>query len=254
MFGYFASLLIRPTRTIERICIEQPPIRRIIRFLGGIGIARGILEIVWLFMISGHLAQFWSLSQQPSWYVLEAGPFLAANLTAAYLRWALFTFIAFFLGRSCHGKGDFVTLLRIYGVILGVYAVAIVPNFLHHFWAIPFIRFQVSRVYAPDTGIGQLLSAVWLVFISAKVIRQLHKLPWQESILIGLLIAVFDRVFFLVGARVFFHIPAITVLSGKELFTAASLACIVFSLAFTLLLLWIGRRWKGQFALQGTEK
>ncbi|MBI4972625.1 MAG: hypothetical protein HZC16_02270 [Candidatus Omnitrophica bacterium] len=82
---YFLLLIVRPRRAIEEIMRAEIKLRRMLVFLLSLGILRAILETVWLFALSHKLPLLLCLSSSASWWLLEGGPFLLANILTAYL-------------------------------------------------------------------------------------------------------------------------------------------------------------------------
>lgn len=242
MLRYFLSILFKPTVTIQKILDRKPSFLRIIHFLFWIGLLRGVLEIIWLFSIPGQYTQLIQSLSRSSWYLKEAIPFLLANVLTAYFRWAMYALIIFLGARLFKIRVIFSSLLRLYGVILGLYILPGLINFVYVFITLPIIKFKISSSYFPMIGLGQFIGALWFILLTLKVARILFKMDWINSFLLALAIPILDRVLFVLSAKVYFGLPAL----AKMGFARQNyLAICIFILASTILIplfIWIGYR------------
>lgn len=184
---YFLLMLVRPARAIERILAEKPAFWSLGVFITCVSLLRGILDGVLVLMTEGQFLALWQGGRLLSWFIFKAYPLLLADWLAGYIRWFGFAFVVYVLGRLCGGHGKLTEHMRLYGVALGIYVVTVVPNFAYFFAPLPRIRFEVAPQYSPTLEIGQLLTTLWLVWVSFLVTKRLHSLAWFESIAIGLL-------------------------------------------------------------------
>lgn len=239
---YFLRLFTHPSNTIQQILQESPSFFRIVIFLCGVGILRGILEEVLQLLVVGQFSQVVSSPLLSKKYLLAGIPFLLSSVSFAYLRWVAFAFIVYFLGRFVGGKERFEHFLRIYGVILGIYTVAILPNFVYLIIKSPIITFRISTTYNPSFGIGQILTSCWLVFISYKVVRIIYKLPTLEAVFIGLSVPLINIGTLVFGALLYFKFSPLFSLSQRKVFSLATHALVIVPLLMIPFLLWLGYR------------
>lgn len=239
---YFLSLFIKPAKTIERILAERPSFKRIAFFLLFIGALRGIIEGAWMLLMLGQFSQVISSPDLFRSYLLQGSYFGLANIITAYVRWAMFALIPYLLGRFLGGRGKFEEFLRLYGIILGIFLVTILPNFAHLALKLPIIEFRVSASYNPALGVGQMLTSCWLAYISYEAVRITHKLSKIESVFIGLLVPLINIGLLVFGAMVFFNFPTIIALSRRNIFIVATIAFIIVALIATPILFWSGYR------------
>lgn len=172
----FIKLFYQPQAAVEEILSRPPTWRAIVIFLAIIALLRTTLEAAWDLAMKGEL---FNTLRQPGalWaYHTPFAAFFGANLATAYLRVVLFAFIALAVGRFLGGKGRFEPLLRLYGVILGLFALTIVPDYLAVWFKMPFIAFKAAPTYNPEVGVGQLISSIWLAWISYLVVRTVHRI------------------------------------------------------------------------------
>ena len=239
--GYFLSLLIRPTATIVRILLEKPDYKKIIFFLFGIGALRGITEEIWILSMNGQLGQVLGSMPLLKTHMTTGLPFILSNVITAYVRWVAFALLAFLCGLFLGGKGRFEDFLRLYGIILGISLVTILPNFIYLFVKnLPVIRFSVSTMYNPTIGIGQLVTSGWLVYVSYKAVMTIHKLPKFESFFTGLLVPLLNIGILVLGAAVVFNLPMLNASSPNKVFSLSTLGFTVATLAAIPIFLWIG--------------
>lgn len=242
VFGYFLHLLFQPTTTIPRISHEKPSWVRIAVFLFWVATLRWLLELIWELVMAGQLRQTFLTPVLLKRQIVSDGMlFFVGHLTTVYLRWAMFALIAYLGSRVLGRRVRFDVLLRLYGIALGLFVVTVLPNYLYVFFSLPLLRFEVSEIYTPVVGIGQLLSALWLIVISSKILRSISGLSWFESILVSLLIPLTNFGLLVLCAWMFFNLPAIIGLPQREMFLIAAWCFIPATLLATPLLLWAGR-------------
>lgn len=243
VFQYFLSLFIRPTDTINQIIQEKLSFQRIALFLFYIGALRGIIEIIWELLMAGQLSQTLFTPALFKRQILVDGTiFLLGNITTAYVRWPIFALIPFLFTRFLGGRTDFKVFLKLYGVVLGFFALTVIPNYLYLFFKLPLIEFEVSKAYNPIFGIGQLIATAWLLFISSKIIRITSKLSWIESISISLLIPLTNLGLLVLSSKVFFNLPPVVLLSQRKIFLIAAFCFIIATLAAAPILIWVGNK------------
>lgn len=186
----FFKLFYRPSQAVEQILERPPSWRSILIFLALIALIRNTLETSWDLLMQG---EFLNTLRQPGalWaYRLPFLAFFSANLATSYLRVILFAFTALAIGKFLGGRGRFEPLMRLYGVILGLFALTILPDFLAVWVRMPFIAFRAAPTYNPEVGIGQIISSIWLAWISYVVARKVHQLrpfdAWQTALAVSL--------------------------------------------------------------------
>jgi len=236
----FVLLLVRPSAGVNRILREKPGFKGIVFFLLGIGTLRGMAEGVWILSMQGRLGQVLSAPPLLKAYLLQGLPFVLSNVTTAYVRWAAFAVVPFLCGVFFGGRGRFEDFLRIYGVALGIFLVTIMPNFAYLFVKLPVIRFNVSEVYNPTIGIGQVLTSCWLVYVSYRAVMVVHKLPRFESFFAGLLVPLLNIGILVLGAAVVFNFPSLALFSQKKVFSLSTAGFTVATLMVVPVFLWLG--------------
>jgi thermitase len=172
----FFRLFYQPRAAVAEILARPPSWRAIFIFLAIISLLRTTLEAAWDLLMKGEL---FNTLRQPGalWaYRVPFTAFFGANLATAYLRVVLFAFIALAVGKFLGGKGRFEPLLRLYGVILGLFALTIVPDYLAVWIQMPFVAFRAAPTYNPEVGVGQLISSIWLGWITYVAVRTAHRI------------------------------------------------------------------------------
>jgi hypothetical protein len=237
MSGYFIGLLLHPTATLERLLRERPSFRRIILFLAGLGLGRGLLDGLWLLLTHQQFQALGSEVHLVSWHVTQIGPLLLADGVAAYIRWLGFAFVPYALGRFMGGRGRLEDCLRVYGAVMGIYVVTALLNAVYFFAPLPMIQFRSAPAFSPGWGIGQILTSLWLAYISYRVVQRLHHLSRIESMMIGLMVPTLN-LGALLGLGFLFQ-NFLTGIQGPAPVSAAG-GYLVFSLgSLGLLLIWI---------------
>lgn len=238
--GYFLLLLVRPSVAIEKILKEEPAFKRILIFLFWIGALRGITEGIWILSMHGQLGQVLSTPALLKTYLGQCLPFVLSNVTTGYVRWVAFALVPFAGGLFLGGRGRFVDFLRLYGIILGIFLVTILPNFAYLFMKLPTIRFNISDMYNPTIGVGQIITSCWLVYVSYRAVISIHKLPRFESFFIGLLVPLLNIGILVLGAAAVFNLPGFSMSSPKKVFSLSTVGFTVATLAAIPVFLRIG--------------
>ena len=202
----FGLLFFKPKAGIKRIIEEKPSLHKIAYVLFFVGLLRGVLETVWLYLMKGQLHQLIASLGSPEWYFLNSGPFVLGNITSVYFLWAVTAFIIFEGGRFLGGKGEFEDVLRVYGIFMFSYLLIGILNFAHLYIGIPFIRFKASEVFNPEIGIGQDVVFAWLTIISYVAARNVHRLSKTMSALIASLPFSSGIVLYIVSVILFFGV------------------------------------------------
>ena len=201
----FGLLFFKPKTGIKKILVEKPGLHKIAYVLFFVGLLRGVLETIWLYLMKGQLHQLVSSLGSPEWYLLNSGPFVLSNITSVYFLWAVTAFIIFEGGRFL-GKGEFEDVLRIYGIFMFSYLLIGILNFAHIYIDIPFIRFKASDVFNPEMGVGQVVVFAWLTIISYFAARSVHRLSKAMSALIASLPFSAGIVLYIVSVVLFFGV------------------------------------------------
>ncbi|MDI6591953.1 MAG: YIP1 family protein [Patescibacteria group bacterium] len=248
LLSYFLNIIIRPTSGIRKIVQEKPSFKQIIIFLFIIGLLRGIIEGIWMLLWAGQFSQVISSLILLKSYLKLGIPFIISSISNGYVRWVGFALVACFLGRFFDKKGEFKDFLRVSGIILGVYLLTILPNFLYFFWdKLPMIQYKVSEVYNPAQGIGQILVSFWIVFIFYKVARVISELPKFQAFLVGLSVQFLNLGALIFGSFFFFNLPHLVSLPFKESLSLATYVFIIITLLLIPIFFWLGfklERWK----------
>jgi len=198
-------LLLKPHYGIKKIIEENLDLRTIAYMLFFIGLIRGVLETVWLYVMVGKFSKLLSSLRTLDWYLLNGGPFVLGNVTSVYFLWMLVTFIIFKFGKLLGGKGNFNDLLKVYGTFMISYALIGVINYVHVLVDIPFICFKASEYFNPAIGVGQEVVFLWLIVISYFVARDLHNLSKIDSILISFLPVLIGIALYIISVILFFN-------------------------------------------------
>ena len=241
MFKYFIMLFIQPRKTIRAILDAKFTHKRIILFLFWIGLIRGLHDIIRPYIVAGALPQLLLAIKVPSWYIIESGPFLLACIITAHIRWVIFALVTFILVRFFKNSGRFDDYLKLYGVIMGSYLISPIFNSIYFIRAFPAVEFFSSARYSQIIGLGQVVGAGLLLFITYKVLRQVAKLGVFESFLIGLFLPLLDRGLYIAFYKLYFSIDFISLFQLKEIFFIASILFIIGGLVSIPLLIWVGR-------------
>lgn len=237
---HFTRLVVHPTTAIRRIIHEQPDLTRIVLFVFVVSSLRGIVEGIWVLLRVGQLGQVatsWTLFHG---YLRLEVPFLISSLTCGYVRWVGFAVACYWLGRFFGGtQGRFNDWLRLTGIFMGLYLVAILPNFAYLIWKLPVIQFHISSLYNPGLGVGQMLTSVWLVVLLYQAARIVHGLPRFQSLLIGASIPLANIGALVLGSSIFFNLPRLDALPFRGAMHLATWVFIVITvLTIPLFLRW----------------
>lgn len=225
--GYFVQMLVRPVRTIERVIVERPSFWSLVLFLTAIGLVRGVLDAVLVLLDDGQLLSMWAAGRLLPWLAGKAYPLLLADWLAGYVRWLGFALVPYLLGRLCGGVGRISDLLRLYGIILGIYVVTVLPNFAYFVLPLPLIRFEVAPFFQPTLGVGNILTSAWLVWVTYTVVRQVHRLPAFEAAAIGLLTPLLNIAALVLPGALLFNLSTLGLSNPKMV---ASVTLLGFSL------------------------
>ena len=241
VFAYFFYLFIKPPETINRIIGEKPSFQSIAVFLLVIGTLRGVIELFWELLMAG---QFTQTIVTPILFkrqiLLDGAVFVFGNITTAFVRWPIYALIPFIFNLFLGGKVRFHVFLRLYGLILGVFVVPVLGNFVYLFGEFPLIQFQISKAYNPIFGFGQLIACLLTIFVSCKIIRVTNRFPWAESIFISVLIPLINIGMLVLCAKIFFNFPFILAMPERKAFFVAAITFAIVTLTASPLLLWLG--------------
>lgn len=187
--------------------IQARPMRpgMIVGFLIAVGFVRGVLDVPWIYWQAGNLPWLPSLLGEPTWYVVNIGPFVSAQVLTALLRWVLFAAIVYGLGRFLGGRGSHRVTLNFYGAVLGITVVTIVIDYVHLLLPLPLIRFAGSPQYNPIIGIGQVATAVWIGYVTYLLARREYRLARWPALMVGSFVPLLNTGLFLIVVRVFFR-------------------------------------------------
>jgi hypothetical protein len=242
LLSYFFSLLIRPSRTIKKILIDQPSFQRLAVFIFIISIFRGMIESVWMLLREGQFAAVVTSPVLFKSYLILGIPFMVSSITAGYVRWFGFALVPCLLARFWGREAHYRDFLRVTGVMMGLYVVTILPNFAYLFFDLPVIQFSISKSYNPALGVGQMITGTWLVLIIYKMARLIAGLTAWQSFLAGLTVLLGNLGALLSGAMFFFNLPYVNARSFRG---TLNMATFLFNIATVLLIpffLWLGTR------------
>ncbi len=91
----FGLLFFKPKAGIKKIVEGKPSLHKIVYILFFVGLLRGVLETIWLYLMKGQFQQFIFSLGSLQWYLFNGGPFIIVNITSVYFLWALTAFIIF---------------------------------------------------------------------------------------------------------------------------------------------------------------
>ena len=240
LFNDFLLLFFKPKSGIEKILHEKPSLHTIVYILFFIGLLRGVVEIIWLYLMKGQFQQFLYLLGSLDWYLFNAGPFIVCNIPTTYFLWSLTALIVFESGRFLGGEGEFVDILRIYGIFIFSNFLIAILNYLHYFVYIPTIRFRASEIFNPDIGIGQIVIFIWLVILTYQISRSVHRLSYTDSILIAFLPVLMGTVLYIFSIKACFNliIPFLNI--NVQPFLSSLIIYTLSTIFLTFLFLYIG--------------
>lgn len=213
MMRYFLNLIINPKSAVEKILKAGITFKRIALFLLAIGAGRGLLEVVWFYMDRGALSQAVLFLKSPTWHLFEFWPAIFSCVFTAYIRWITYAMFIVFAAKIFGKKADFSAILKIYGILLGIFILPAILNFTYLIRPLPMIRFNISGVYNHIIGLGQILSAILFVYLSTNILNSLLKIKPTDAFLISLSIPVIDRAVYVGLCVLFFNARPIAGLS-----------------------------------------
>lgn len=221
--------------------MAQPPrLWSILLFLTIISLLRGVLDGVVVLLNEAQLSALWHAGRLLPWFVAKAYPLLLADWLAGYVRWLGFALVPYVLGRFCGGTGRLKDMLRLYGIILGIYVVTVLPNFSYFFLPLPVVRFDSAPVFKPTLGIGNVLTSLWLAWVTYRVCRQAHALPTFESAAIGMLTPLLNIAALVLPGALLFNLPHVAAWTPKTVaytsllgFSGASVGLIIAAVLYT---------------------
>lgn len=235
------ALLTRPGKTAEEVLRNPPPWRELLIFLGVVGFLRGFLEMFWLYGMAYRPGLWELLWQERLRHGLEAALFLAANGMTAYLRWAMYGFLFLAVARWFGRRISFREGMTLAGLMLALYVVPVLVNTLYLLFPLPIIRFNVAQVYRPVIGLGQVVTAVWFVWVAQAIFRRAAGLTRGEALSGAIFIALLDRALFVGAAWAVFRWEWLNHLPVGPRMLWVSVGFLVVAVAAVPLLLRFGR-------------
>lgn len=239
---YFILLPIRPSFAIRKILQEKPSFKRLAIFIFIVSLVRGIIEGVWMLLREG---QFLPVVVSPvlfKSYAALAIPFILSSITCGYVRWVGFAFLPCLLAEFWGKEARYKDFLRVTGVMMGLYVVTILPNFAYLFFKLPMIQFNVSKVYNPAIGLGQWITALWLVTIVYKASRIILGLCGFHALLCGISVLLANIGALVFGSFVFFNLDYFNAVSLRETLHIATYIFIGITMLAIPIFLWSGMR------------
>lgn len=233
----FLILITRPKKALGQMLANPPSFWRIVIFLFIVSIIRGLLEVIWFYADRGLMSQLGYFLKSPSWHLFEFWRAIFSCVFIVYIRWLTYVFFVIVLSRAFGAASNVRMLLKFYGILLGVFALPIIVNFVYIIIPLPMIRFSVSNIHVHIIGIGQLVTAILFVFASTAIITTVQKIKRLDAFLISFAIPIVDRVVYVGGCLVFFKLPAIAKLNYRDAIFWESVVFILLScLAIPILL------------------
>lgn len=236
------ALLTRPGKAVDGILRNLPRWKELLIFLGLIGCLRGFLEIFWLYGMAYRPGLWELLWQERLRHGLEAALFLAANSMTAYLRWAMYGFLFLAVARWFGRRVAFRDGMTLAGLLLALYLVPVLVNALYLLFPLPIIRFDVAQAYRPVIGLGQVVTAVWFIWVAQAIFRRAGGLTRGEALSGGIFIALLDRALFVGAAWAVFRWDWLSHLPVATRMLWVSVGFLAVAVAAVPLLLRFGRR------------
>lgn len=236
---YFSLLFIHPAVAIKRIFDEKPSFKGIFLFLLIISILRGVVEGLWVLVKAGQLTQVFASGALFKSYLQLGIPFLISSITCGYVRWMGFALAPCLLARFFGKETRFTDWLRFSGIFLGLYLVAILPNFAYLFFKLPMIHFHISPIYNPGLGIGQMLTSLFTAFLFYKTARMIYGFSRYQSFLIGITVPLLNIGALILGSMIFFNLSRLSRLPFRGAIDIATWIFIFITLlAIPVFLVW----------------
>ena len=248
MLSHFCDLLIRPTPAIRKILTDRPSFKRLVIFLLSAGILRGLIEGLWMLPREGQLFQIIASPVLFKSYMNLGIPFILSSITCGYVRWVGFALLPCLLAKLWGGKARYKDFLRVTGIMMGLYVVTILPNFAYLFFKLPMIQFNVSKIYNPAIGLGQWITAVWLVVIIYKASRIICGLSGFQALLCGLSVLLVNIGALVFGSLVFFNFDYFNTFSLRTTLNIATHIFIGITILTIPVFLWSGMSLKKGFS------
>lgn len=242
MLFHFFNLLIRPTCAIKKILTDRPSFKRLVVFLLLASILRGLIEGLWMLLREGQLFQIIVSPVLFKSYLNLGIPFILSSITCGYVRWVGFALLPCLLAKFWGKEARYRDFLRVTGIMMGLYVVTILPNFAYLFFKLPMIQFNVSKVYNPAIGLGQWITAVWLVVIIYKASRIIYGLSRFQSLLCGLSVLLVNIGALVFGTLVFFNFDYFNTFSSRATLNIATYIFIGITILTVPVFLWLGMR------------
>ncbi|MBI4972624.1 MAG: hypothetical protein HZC16_02265 [Candidatus Omnitrophica bacterium] len=136
-------------------------------------------------------------------------------------------------------SAEFFEVLKIFSIILGLYVLTGIINFIHPWFNLSVIKFSFSNIYTPAFGGGQIISSILLVWLLFNL-GSYFNLDRFAALLSGVLVFAVDRAFYFFAALLYFRSPFISGLAYRRVFWLGNYLSAVASLCLTFLFLWIG--------------
>jgi hypothetical protein len=167
-------------------------------------------------------------------------PFILSSITCGYVRWIGFALLPCLLAKFWGKEARYKNFLRVTGIMMGLYAVTILPNFAYLFFKLPMIQFNVSKVYNPAIGLGQWITALWLVTIIYKASRIILRLSGFQAFLCGISVLLGNIGALVFGSLVFFNLNYFNAVSLRATLTIATFIFIGITIITIPVFLWFG--------------
>lgn len=231
IFLKFLTLITRPKKALRQMLANPPSFTAIVLFLLAVSIIRGLLEVIRFYADEGLLWQLSSFLKSPSWHLFEFWPFMFTHIFTVYIRWFAYGFFVVILSKIFGVKVNFKMVLKVYGVLLGIYVFPVILNFIYLVLPLPVIRFGISKIYAHLVGVGSVVTSILFIYVSTVIITALLKIKRFDAFLISFAIPIIDRVVYVAPSLIFFNLPMVAKLNFRN---AKFLEAIIFILASSL--------------------
>jgi len=218
----FCALGKGPAKGIDLILQSRFRASTVILTLFLTGCTRLIAEIFLLFARKGQPEEFFNLILYGKYLNLWSGIFLIEIVTTTFVRVALYATIIHFLATIAGYKANFKNLLKLYSIALLIYPLPAIINMVYCFVSLPEIVYSTHSFYSPRQGVGQIITSLWMAYVSFLAAKKIVGCRGLVAWLLGLSIPLLDIALFVSFSMIFFGLIEKFPFSQQKLFGLAS--------------------------------